>query len=407
MQGRRDVRAGSMGLAAACPRPLRPRSARRRAGRGGARAVCSPRQPAQGAVGPEAPARVTFTFDEPVRSGGHATLSGGKLAGEVGALRAARSRRTAARRAAACRGSPTATTSSPGASSPTTATARRARSRSASASNTPRRRRSSDQKTQRDTGLAVARWIFLAGLLAAAGIAAVGSRSGAASRVSPRGALAAVARRRRRGRAARAVAASGRARHPLRAGDLPSPQGSPPRAALAALASLRLRPALRAAEAAAIGLVVAPALAGHALALRPPGVARVPRRPRPHRRRRGLDRRRRLARAARGPRPRSGGAAARFTRVALVAIAVLGLSGVARAAAELTSVDEVCGRRATAGCSSARPCCSPSSSPPAGAPRGSRAARRRRRARPIPSLARRRDRPARRTGRGGRRRSAR
>jgi copper transport protein len=296
-------------------------------------------EPEQGAVVPKAPARVSFTFDEPVRSGGHATLSGGQLADDVSlSARLVRGGRqlVVPLPASVADGDYVVTwrVVSDDGHLETGALA------FGVGLNTPAPAAVVGQRTQRDTGLALARWIFLAGLLAAAGIAAVRLALGGREPRLAAGALA----------TALAVAAGGAL---LELSRIPGvldtrfglvtavAAGVAAAGALAALASLRVRVVLRAAEAAAVGLVVAPALAGHALASDRPvwlafpadlvhtaaaavwigGVVWL-----------GL-----LAARGRG----LAGTAARFTRIALVAIAVLGLSGVARAAAELTSVDEL------------------------------------------------------------------
>jgi copper transport protein len=193
-----------------------------------------------------------------------------------------------------------------------------------------------DQRTQRDWLLAIARWIFLAGLLAGSGIAAVRLLTGrreqdladagiaAALGVALVGALLEISRlpgavHTRFGLVtwiAAGVAAAG---------------------ALAAVARLVL-----AAEALALALLLAQPLSGHALASDRPlwlafpsdvvhttaaavwigGVAWL------------------ALLAARG-KTELRAAAAAFSRVAIVAVVVLGLSGVARAGAELRSLHEV------------------------------------------------------------------
>jgi copper transport protein len=193
-----------------------------------------------------------------------------------------------------------------------------------------------DQRTQRDWILAIARWIFLAGLLAGSGIVAVRLLTGrreqdladagiaGALGVALVGALLEISRlpgavHTRFGLVtwiAAAVAAAG---------------------ALAAVARLVV-----AAEALALALLLAPPLSGHALASDRPlwlafpadvvhtaaaavwigGVAW-------------------LALLAARRRPDLRAAAAAFSRVAVAAVVVLGLSGVARAGAELRSLHEV------------------------------------------------------------------
>ncbi len=296
-------------------------------------------QPQQGAVVPEAPARVSFTFDEPVRSGGRASLAGGALAGDVSLpVRLVRGGRelVVALPARVADGDYVVTwrAVSDDGHLETGALA------FGVGRGTPAPAAVVGQKTQQDTGLTVARWIFLAGLLAATGIAAVRLAVGRREQRLAAGALA----------TALALAAVGAL---LELSRLPGAldtrfglvtavaAGVAAAGSLASLLSLRLPPVLRAAEAAAIGLVVAPALAGHALASDRPVWLAFP-----------ADLVHTAAAAvwiggvvwlgllaARGRDLAS--AAARFTRIALAAIVVLGLSGVARAAAELTSPDEI------------------------------------------------------------------
>jgi copper transport protein len=292
-------------------------------------------QPEQGTVLPQAPQRVSFTFDEPVRSGGKATLAGGKLAATqtlpTELLRGGRLLvATLPAQLADADYVVTWRVVSDDGHLETGALA------FGVGVDTPAPAAVVEQTTQRDSLLAIGRWIFLAGLLGGAGLAGVRLAVG---RREPGLAANALA-------VALTVAAAGAL---LELSRIPSvlhtrfgvvtavAAGVAALGALAALARLVV-----AAEALAVALVVAPPLAGHALAADRPtwlafpadvfhtaaaavwvgGVLWL-----------GL-----LA-ARRSPELRE--TAGRFARVATVAIVVLGLSGIARAAAELRSLDEV------------------------------------------------------------------
>jgi copper transport protein len=292
-------------------------------------------QPQQGTVLPEAPARVSFTFDESVRSGGKATLSGGRLAKTQtlptellrgGTLLVA----TLPVRLADADYVVTWRVVSDDGHLETGALA------FGVGVDTPPPAAVEEQTTQRDLLLAFGRWILLAGLLAAAGIAgvrlAVGRREPALAGNALAGALAVAV--------GGALLELSRIPHALdtRFGLVTAvAAGVAAAGALAALTRL-----LVAAEAASLALLVAPALAGHALAPDRPRWLAFP-----------ADVVHTASAAVwvggvlwlgllAGRRSRAlGESARRFARVAAVAIAVLGVSGVLRAVAELRDPGDV------------------------------------------------------------------
>jgi copper transport protein len=305
----------------------------------GAHARLLATDPQQGAVLERSPARATFTFDEGVRSAGKATLTGGKLAGGVPA------------RQRLIQGGKVLVVDLPAvlADGDYVVTWRVVSDDGhletgalafGVGAGTPAPAAVVSQKTERDNLLAVERWIFLAGLLTAAGIAAV--RLGLGRR-EPRLAAPALA-------VALLVAAAGALLELVRIPNALDTRfgvvtavalGVALAGAAAAALSLRLPALLPVAEAAAVGLVVAPALSGHALASDRPVALALP-----------ADLIHTAAAAVwiggvvwlallavRGNEAAT--TARRFAPIALAAIAVLGASGVARAAAELTSIDEV------------------------------------------------------------------
>jgi copper transport protein len=292
-------------------------------------------QPEQGTVVPTAPAQVSFRFDEGVRVDGKVRLSGGKLAeGQAlptnlqshGTLLVAQLPKGLAD------GDYVATwrVVSDDGHLETGAVA------FGVGVDTPPPAAVVDQQTQRDWTLTIARWIFLAGLLAGSGIVAVRLLTGRREQDLADGAIA----------TALGVALVGAL---LEVSRLPGAvhtrfglvtwiaAGVATAGALAAVARLVV-----AAEALALALLLAPPLSGHALASDRPlwlafpsdvvhtaaaaiwigGVAW-------------------LALLAARRRPGLRDAARGFSRVALVAVVVLGVSGVARAGAELRSLHEV------------------------------------------------------------------
>jgi copper transport protein len=296
-------------------------------------------EPSQGAVLDRAPARVTFTFDEGVRSAGQATLTGGKLAKGISApqrLRDGGKVLDVDLPAVLADGDYVVTwrVVSDDGHLETGALA------FGVGAGTPAPSAVVGQKTQRDNLLTFARWVFLVGLLAAAGLAAARLVLG---RREPQLAAAALA-------SALLLAAAGAllelSRIPTALGTrfgivMTAAVGVALVAAAVAAAAVRVPAALRFAEAAAMGLVVAPPLAGHALASDRPVALAFP-----------ADLIHTSAAAVwiggvlwlgllagRDRDLRATGR--RFARLALVAVAVLGASGVARAGAELTSIDQV------------------------------------------------------------------
>jgi copper transport protein len=302
----------------------------------GAHARLVATEPQQGAVVARAPAQATFGFDEPVTEGGDATLEGGPLAGKRALpthLRAG-GRVLAADLPRLADGEYVLTWKvvsddghrETGALAFGVGVGTRAPAPVVA------------ERTQGDRGLGIARWLFLAGVLSASGLAAVRLALG-----RRRPLLAAVA-------LAACLAAAGfgalleLARLP---GVLDTRFGSVTAAAagiafagvVAALLALNLPRALPVAEAAAIALVLAPPLAGHALAHDRPVWLALP-----------ADLLHTAAAAIWvggvlwvGLLAFAGGlaGAAGFARVAAVAVVLLAASGAARAAAELTSPDEL------------------------------------------------------------------
>jgi copper transport protein len=292
-------------------------------------------QPAQGTVLPQAPAQVSFSFDEGVHSGGNATLQGGSL-GKTEPLpsRILRGGRllVATLPARLADGDYVVTwrVVSDDGHLETGALA------FGVGVGTPPPAAVVGQRTQRDLLLAVGRWIFLAGLLGGAGIAgvrlAVGRREPDLADGGIAGALAVAT--------AGALLELSRIPHAVETRfGLVTAIAAAVAAAGALTAVARLR---RVAETLALSLVAAPALAGHALASDRPTWLAFP-----------ADVVHTAAAAvwvggvlwlailAGRHSPELGETGRRFARVALVAIAVLGASGVARAGAELRSLDEV------------------------------------------------------------------
>jgi copper transport protein len=296
-------------------------------------------EPPQGAVLDRAPARVSFTFDEGVRSAGDATLTGGKLAEGLSAPQRLRSggRVLDVELPAGLADGDYVVTWRVVSDDGHLETGALAFGVGAG---TPAPAAVVGQKTQRDNLLTFARWIFLAGLLVAAGIAAARLALGRREPQLAAGALT----------LALLVAAVGAL---LELARIPSAldtrfgvvtavaAGVALTGAAAAAAAIRAPAALRAAEVAALGLLVAPALAGHALANDRPIALAFP-----------AD----LIHTAAASfwiggvlwlgllatRDRDFAATGRrFAALAVGSVGVLGMSGVARAAAELTSVDEV------------------------------------------------------------------